>query len=68
MTTVDALERYASKSVLGECRHGTKAVERSGKEASKGRPNAAERQGLRRGGAGRGGGAANREHLEEAAQ
>jgi len=67
MTTFEHLVRCISKSDTGECCHGTKAVERSNKEAIEGRPDAACRQGLRRRGEGSGGGTANGIYVEKAA-
>jgi hypothetical protein len=68
MTTNLHLTRYVFRIIAGECRHGAKAIERSGKEAVACRANAAKGQRLRRGCAGSGRGTPNRVHMEGAAR
>ena len=68
MTTDSGLVRYISRTVTGECSHGAKEVERSGKEAAASWANAAggkDASGI--GDCGRGG-AADRVHVEEVAR
>ena len=66
MTTVESFKRYISKSVIGECCHGTKAIERGDKEAFASGPDAANGKKLRPGSIGCWGRTANRVHLEKA--
>ena len=67
MTTIKYLKRYISRVNAGEYCHGTKTVERSGKDAIASGANAAGRQGLRRSSPCRGRSTANRVHMEAAA-
>ena len=68
MTTNLHLTRYVFRNIAGEYWHGAKQVERSCKEASARRADAAKGQGLRRGCAGSGRGTPNRVHMEGAAR